>query len=364
MSANLPLLLIVDDNPENLTVIGELLQPRYRVRAANGGPRALWLATVAPQPDLILLDVMMPDMDGYEVLARLRADPATRDIPVVFLTALDSAADEERGLQLGAVDYIAKPIRPAVLLARVRQQLAHKLARDQRDERIRQLEAELRAGAQAVQAAGGEGLAQHVRALAQRDPFTDEHLRRCRAYMRVLAQHLRDQGALPGPADEHAVDQLAQAAAFHDIGMAVIPQHVLQRGGDLPAAEQALLRRHTTLGAELIAQAEQAAQRQLALLRTAHEMALHHHERWDGAGHPDGLRATDIPFAARLMAVVGSFDSLIWPINPAAGTTIAGAREQLRQGRGTRFDPTVMDAFEACFDQLAAIASAQRPSVP
>ena len=145
MSANLPLLLIVDDNPENLTVIGELLQPRYRLRAANGGPRALWLATVEPQPDLILLDVMMPDMDGYEVLARLRADPATRHIPVVFLTALDSAADEERGLQLGAVDYITKPIRPAVLLARVRRQLAHQQALDQRDARIRQLEAELRA---------------------------------------------------------------------------------------------------------------------------------------------------------------------------------------------------------------------------
>jgi putative two-component system response regulator len=132
-------------------VIGELLQTRYRVRAANGGLRALRLATVAPQPDLILLDVMMPDMDGYEVLARLRADPITRDIPVVFLTALDSAADEERGLQLGAVDYITKPIRPAVLLARVRQQLAHKLANDQRDERIRELEAELSA---AVQASG------------------------------------------------------------------------------------------------------------------------------------------------------------------------------------------------------------------
>lgn len=138
-----PLVLIVDDNPENLTVIGELLQPHHGVRAANSGRRALQLARLLPRPDLILLDVMMPEMDGHEVLRTLRQAPETADIPVVFLTALNGSDDEERGLMLGAVDYITKPIRPPVLLARVRTHLALKLARDRLMQRCEQLQAEL-----------------------------------------------------------------------------------------------------------------------------------------------------------------------------------------------------------------------------
>jgi len=140
---SLPLVLIVDDNPENLTVIGELLQPMHAVRAANSGRRALQLARLTPQPDLILLDVMMPEMDGYEVLRALRASAETASIPVVFLTALNGSEDEERGLMLGAADYITKPIRPQVLLARVHVQLVQKQARDGMQQRLTRLEAQL-----------------------------------------------------------------------------------------------------------------------------------------------------------------------------------------------------------------------------
>lgn len=138
-----PLLLLVDDNPENLTVIGDLLHPRYRLRVANGGARALRLARLAPQPDLILLDVMMPEMDGHEVLQRLQADSQCRHIPVVLLTALDSAADEESGLRLGAADFVIKPIRPAVLLARVAAHVARKRAMDALQARVTKLEQRL-----------------------------------------------------------------------------------------------------------------------------------------------------------------------------------------------------------------------------
>ena len=140
---SLPLVLIVDDNPQNLTVIGELLQPQHAVRVANSGRRALQLARLAPQPDLILLDVMMPEMDGYEVLCALRAASDTAAIPVVFLTALNGSDDEERGLKLGAADYITKPIRPQVLLARVRAQLAQKQTRDAVQLRQAQLDEQL-----------------------------------------------------------------------------------------------------------------------------------------------------------------------------------------------------------------------------
>ena len=130
MGESQPTILIVDDTPENLTVLGELLQPTYRVRAANSGRRALQIALALPTPDLILLDVMMPEMDGYDVLAELRTSPATRNIPVIFVTAMDGTDDEERGLERGAVDYITKPIRPSIVLARIRTQLELKQARD------------------------------------------------------------------------------------------------------------------------------------------------------------------------------------------------------------------------------------------
>lgn len=360
MPSPLPLLLIVDDNPENLTVVGELLQPHYRVRAANTGPRALRLAALAPQPELILLDVMMPDMDGHEVLSRLRADPQTSDIPVVFLTALDSTADEERGLQLGAADYITKPIRPTVLLARVRLQLELRQARDRLLARNRLLEAEDRAPVHDPAALPAGDLARYARALEHRDPSTAKHLQRCQAYMGVLTRHLLRQSSSPLTLDGDLAEHLVRSAALHDIGIGTMPQHVLRLVGDPSTDEAQALRDHARLGSELFAQAEQRMLRELQFLRTARLMARHHHERWDGGGYPDRLSGADIPLPARLMAVLGSFDALVWPGGGLPGATIEAAREQLRHGRATKFDPAVLDACEACFDELAAIAAGQR----
>ncbi|HSG22505.1 MAG TPA: response regulator, partial [Azonexus sp.] len=192
MAASQPTILIVDDTPENLSVLGELLQPTYRVRAANSGRRALQIAHGKPAPDLILLDVMMPEMDGYEVLAALRADPKTRHIPVIFVTAMDGTEDEEHGLNCGAVDYITKPVRPLIVLARVRTQLEVKRARDFLRDQNSFLEAEV------ARRMGENQLIQQVsiHALARlaetRDPETGNHLRRTQEYVRTLAKGLKD----------------------------------------------------------------------------------------------------------------------------------------------------------------------------
>ncbi len=192
MDAGLTTILIVDDSPENLTVLSELLQTDYRVRAATSGEKALRVVKTSPKPDLILLDVMMPGMDGYEVFSRLRADPETRDIPVIFVTAMDSTEAEIRGLDVGAVDYIAKPIVPPILRARVHTQLELKQARDWLRDQNAYLETELARRMSenlAVQDVSIHALA-HLAEI--RDPETGNHLRRTQGYVRALAEQLRE----------------------------------------------------------------------------------------------------------------------------------------------------------------------------
>nr|MBP6801892.1 response regulator [Zoogloea sp.] len=209
-------ILIVDDVPENLEVLGELLQPLYRVRGAQSGMRALQVACSSPMPDLILLDVMMPGMDGYAVFEALRADPRTRDIPVIFVTALDGVREEEKGLELGAVDYISKPLRPTIVLARVHTQLELKKARDGLRDQNTFLEAEI------ARRMGENLLIQEVsiRALARlaeiRDPETGNHLRRTQAYMNVLARRLALDSRHAATLTPHTIDLIVKSAPLHD----------------------------------------------------------------------------------------------------------------------------------------------------
>lgn len=211
-----PNILIVDDVPENLSVLGELLQPTYRVRAANSGARALQIANSPPPPDLILLDVMMPGMDGYQVLRELRDNATTRDIPVIFVTAMDGTDDEEKGLDLGAVDYITKPIRPAIVLARVRAQLELKRARDILSDHNTYLEQEVArrmAENQLIQEVSIHALAH----LAEtRDPETGNHLRRTQEYVRTLARGLKHHPRFSHYLDERTIGQLAPSASWHN----------------------------------------------------------------------------------------------------------------------------------------------------
>lgn len=354
--------LLVDDTPENLTVLGEILMPHYRVRVASSGARALSAATSDPRPDLVLLDVMMPDMDGYEVLRRLRQDPQTADLPVIFVTALDSTEDEAHGLELGAVDYITKPVRPAIVLARVRGQLELKTSRDHMRDRTHWLESEI------ARRMGQYQMMQDVsmRALASlaeaRDNETGNHVLRTQGYVRTLAETL---AGMPNPRvrmTPERIDLVAKAAPLHDIGKVAIPDHILHKPGRLDGDEWTIMKTHARQGADAIWRAIRQHDRHdereaLDYLYIAMDIAAHHHERWDGTGYPDGLAGEDIPLAARLMALADVFDALISRRCYKPALPMDEAMSIITSGRGSHFDPDVVDAFVARAGIFAEIAA-------
>ena len=356
MDAGLATILIVDDSPENLAVLSELLQTDYRVRAATSGDKALRVVKTAPKPDLILLDVMMPEMDGYEVFARLRADTETRDIPVIFVTAMDSTEAEIRGLDVGAVDYIAKPIVPPILRARVHTQLELKQARDWLANQNAYLEVELARRMSenlAVQDVSIHALA-HLAEI--RDPETGNHLRRTQGYVHALAEQLANHPRFRDFLNPRAIDLLVKSAPLHDIGKVGIPDHILLKAGKLTPEEWDIMKTHAKLGRDAIEQAERDVDRPLDFLVMAKDIAHYHHERWDGGGYPEGLAGDAIPIAARLMALADVFDALISQRVYKPPMSFEDAYTIIAAGRGTHFDPDVVDAFIARFDEFCQIA--------
>ena len=351
-------ILIVDDNPENLMLLGELLSDLYRVRAANSGPRALLLAQQEPQPDLILLDVMMPQLSGYEVLERLRAEPATRDIPVIFITAMNSEDDEQRGFEMGAVDYITKPLRQAIVLARVHTHLELRRARVQlqRDNAALELEVAQRLNDRLV--------VQDVtiRALARlaevRDNETGNHILRTQSYVEALARRVRLHPRFSAELDEYSITLMAKSAPLHDIGKVGIPDHILLKPGKLSPDEWVVMKTHAALGADAIARAEADAPQVVQFLIFAKQVARHHHERWDGSGYPDGLVGDAIPLAARLMAVADVFDAMISRRVYKAPIPMEEVRLVMADQRSRHFDPDLLDAFLGDYEAFCDLARA------
>jgi putative two-component system response regulator len=338
-------ILIVDDSPENLGLLTELLRPHYRVLAAQSGERCLQLAVSEQPPDLILLDVMMPLMDGYAVLSQLRIMPETHHIPVLMLTALADADSEEYALKQGAADYIVKPIRPTVVLARVRTQLEAKQARDGLRLQNTVLEQEV------ARRMAENDLTQQVsiRALAHlaetRDPETGNHILRTQAYVQLLASSLRDHPRFCETLTPRYIDLLSRSAPLHDIGKVGIPDYILLKPGKLTPDEWATMQTHAKLGSDAIEGAERDIEQPLEFLTLAKEIAHWHHEKWDGNGYPDGLSGEQIPLSARIMALADVFDALICKrvYKPALEHEVA--RDMIAACRGLHFDPDIVDAF-------------------
>jgi putative two-component system response regulator len=348
-------ILIVDDVAENLHVLSELLMPKYRVLAATSGVIALRVAQSVPKPDLILLDVMMPEVDGYTVLCELQQNPATTDIPVIFVTALSESDDEEKGLKLGAVDYIAKPIKPAVVLARVRTQLDLKRAREWLKSENDLLEAEV------AKRMAENDLTQQVsiRALAHlaeiRDPETGNHIRRTQNYVHCLAVGLKQRPPYTALMTDRYIDLLARSAPLHDIGKVGIPDYILLKPGKLTDEEFAIMKTHAKLGSDAIQKAEDEMSTPLPFLLIAKEIAHWHHEKWDGSGYPDGLAGEAIPLSARIMALADVYDALtsVRPYKEAMSSE--AACDVIVAGKGKHFDPTLVDVFIESLDEFIAI---------
>lgn len=349
-------LLVVDDSPDNLGILCDLLRPLYRVLVATSGADCLRIIDGAAQPELILLDVMMPGMDGYEVLSKLRGQVSSANIPVMLVTALSDSSDEEIGLSLGAVDYITKPIKPATVLARIRTQLQAKQARDWLRDQNFALEAEV------ARRMTENDLTQQVaiRALAHlaetRDPETGNHILRTQSYVRELALKLRDHLRFAPTLTPHYIDLLTRSAPLHDIGKVGIPDYILLKPGPLTGDEWVIMKTHAKIGSDAIERAEIDIEMPLEFLTLAKEIARSHHERWDGSGYPDGLAGDAIPLSARLMALADVFDALISRRVYKPEFPFSEARSIILGGRGSHFDPAVVDAFDACYEEFVAIA--------
>ncbi|MBI2308465.1 MAG: two-component system response regulator [Rhodocyclales bacterium] len=357
-------ILIVDDTPDNVRLAATLLKERYRTRVATEGAQALQLAAAWPQPDLVLLDVDMPGMDGYEVCARLQADPLTADVPVVFLTARDRVEEEERGLRLGAVDYIAKPISPPILLARVQTHLALKNARRLLADKNAYLEMEVARRMHELGAVQDLTILAMALIAERRDNETGSHIRRTQHYVRLLAQQLRQQPRFAGFFDDATIELLYKSAALHDIGKVGVPDAILRKPGTLTEEEFAVMKTHTVIGHDTLLEVEREIGQPSSFLRFAREIACSHHEKWDGTGYPKGLRGEAIPVAARLMAVADVYDAFVSHRVYKPAMPHEQALEIVREGRGTHFDPDVVDAFFGIEDEIKKIAALLADSEP
>jgi putative two-component system response regulator len=310
-------ILLVDDNTTNLQILRETLDGQgYKLLVAKNGSGALTIAHKA-LPDLILLDIMMPEMDGYEVCEKLKEDEKTKHIPVVFITAMTADEDEARGLALGAVDYITKPIIPELVRARVRNHLELKRHRDHLQELVKERTQAL-ALTQAVMIESLATLAEY------RDPETGGHIKRTQNYVKALAMHLKDHSRFRTELNDEAIELLYLSAPLHDVGKVGVRDHILLKGS--------------------------------TFLHCAREIAYTHQEKWDGSGYPQGLKGDEIPLPGRLMALADVYDALISKRVYKPPMTHAEAAEIIVKGKGRHFDPDVVDAFLALENTFRNIA--------
>lgn len=316
-----PKLLVVDDEPTNLRVLKLMLQEQYHMAFARSGEEAIQLAR-QEQPNLILMDVMMPNMSGFEACVRLKQDGNTAGIPVIFVTALKDEVDETKGFEAGGVDYITKPLSPPIVKARVKTHLSLVRADELKSTRL-----------QIIQKLG--------RAAEYKDNETGMHVMRMSHYSCILAKAL-------GFSDDQA-ENLLNAAPMHDIGKIGIADSIMLKPGKLTEEEFDRMKQHPLIGAEILGESDSP------LLQMARTVALHHHEKWDGSGYPYGLSGEDIPLEARIVAIADVFDALTskrpykeaWPVDE----TLAYIRDQ----SGRHFDPQLVTLLEQCLPDILQI---------
>ncbi|MDD2342946.1 MAG: response regulator [Tolumonas sp.] len=304
-------ILLVDDEPNNLQLLRQILRTSYQLIFAHNGQSAL-AAVAAHHPDLILLDVMMPDLDGYEVCRRLKADPLTHDIPVIFVTAMGDVDDEAAGFDVGAVDYIHKPVSPAIVIRRVQTHLSlvH----------VKELEDSQREAIYMLGAAG------HYN-----DNDTGLHIWRMAAYARAIAE------AIGWP--EHLAERLELAAPLHDTGKIGIPDGILKAPRKLTAEEWVTMRQHSLIGYEILQCSD------TPIFKMAAEIALYHHEKWDGSGYPKGLLGDNIPQSAQIVAIADVFDALTMKRSYKEAWSVEASLEEMRANSGTHFNPALLTVF-------------------
>lgn len=329
-------ILVVDDAPDIIEVMTQILEPHYNVRVATSAERALKIVYSDQPPDLLLLDILMPQISGFELCKRIKSNPDRRDIPVIFVTAMATPEDEQRGLEMGAVDYITKPISAPIVLARVRTHLA---LYDQKLE----LEYMVRLRTQELHTTREQVIRRLARAAEYRDNETGNHVLRVAHNARLIAKAY-GLGA-------EAVGVIYSTAPMHDVGKIGVRDEILLKTSALDAQEWAQMRRHPAIGARIIGKHDNL------LLKTARAIALTHHERWDGLGYPLGLRGDAIPIEGRIVAIADVFDALISqrPYKPAFSIDESLAIMDAEDGH--RFDPALMVAFRKTLPDILSVVA-------
>jgi len=338
-------ILVVDDSSDNIILMSRLLKDHYRTKIATNGEKALKIASSDDPPDLILLDIMMPGMDGYEVCQHLKEDPKTAKIPVIFLTAKTDIEDEKKGFEVGAVDYITKPISGPLVLARIKTHLLLKDSRDFLIDKTMFLEHEIFRRTQEIVAIQDVTIIAMGSLAETRDSETGNHIRRTQNYVKMLAMKLKNNPRFKHFLTDENIDLLYKSAPLHDIGKVGVPDHILLKPGRLTPKEFEIMEKHTTYGRDAIMAAEKRLESPTSFLTFAREIAYSHQEKWDGSGYPEGLTGDDIPISARLMAVADVYDALITRRIYKPAFDQEESVDIIKNGYAAHFDPDIVDTF-------------------
>ncbi len=345
------IVLVVDDDKTNLVRAQKILTPTYRIAAANSGAAALrYLEN--NHPDLILLDINMPEMDGFQVMGKIREMDAARDVPVIFLTADNATETEVKCFRMGAVDFVGKPFVPDVLLSRVDKTIELEQYRHKLEVMVQEQSEKLMSNARRVSKIQESVIVGMANLIESRDGSTGKHVKNTQTYVRMILEELKKRNMFPDELTEEFIEDVCKAAPLHDVGKIKVPDAVLQKPGRLTEEEYELMKLHTTYSRKIIRMIISDVEDE-HYVQIAQDIAMYHHERWDGTGYPTGLAGDAIPLAARIMSVADVFDALYEercykpPIRP-----IERIMQIMSEGRGTQFDPDIIDVFVDMLPQL------------
>jgi putative two-component system response regulator len=343
-------ILIVEDDISYINYLSELLRDNYKIKVAVDGKTAIKIAINSNPPDLILQDLHLPDMSGYDVCRVIKSNCNAKDIPVIFLTACSRIEDEALGFSLGAVDYIRKPFNPELIKARIRNHLELKIYRDSLEKLVKTRTKELELTQQLTIECMGS-IAEY------RDPETGGHIKRIPKYVKILADHLMTHPNFKDYLNPKIIDLLCLSAPLHDIGKVGIEDYILLKPEKLTDEEFEIMKKHTVIGRDAIAVSIESVRLVDSFLKYSMEIAISHHEKWNGTGYPYGLKGKEIPISGRLMAVADVYDALVSKRVYKPAFSHEKALGIILGERGKHFDPDIVDAFIQLEDQFKKIAA-------
>ncbi len=353
----LPRVLVVDDEPINVKVLVDLLRPDYQVIVARDAFQALERLKAGPLPDLALIDVMMPGKTGLELCRQMRVDQRLAHVPVIFVSALGAERDEAEGFACGAVDYIAKPVSPPIVLARVRTHIALRRATRELARRNRSLEETVALRTEELARTQDLTIQALASLVERRDNETSGHVVRTQRYVELLGHEMLNDPRFESSLSERSIALMVKAAPLHDIGKVGIPDGVLLKPSRLTEDEYEIMKQHTTIGCEALSIVAGEAPHENEFLRYAIEITSSHHEKWDGSGYPERISGETIPLAARLMALADVYDALTCKRVYKEAFSHATAKRMIVEARGRHFDPGVVDAFLRRDREFDAVAT-------